>query len=281
MSINLIFKKSIANSLTIFNLILGFSSIVLIGLSLIDEYYYIDLACLLIFIATLFDVCDGKVARKLGTSGDFGKQIDSLADVVSFCLVPSFLLFFYFYNILGDFSLYIILISSFPLVFGAIRLAKFNTSSDESTKSYYLGLPTPANAIFISASILLVMDPSTFLIIEFGMIENSIIDFVKWSFGVIYTANEYILIIVSIISSILLVTNIRYSKFPIISFNTNKSNLLSIAGILIFSILLLIGILNKEYHIVILFFISYYIISGIIKLFISKINGELWKQRYL
>ena len=275
MSINLIFKKSIANSLTIFNLILGFSSIVLIGLSLIDEYYYIDLACLLIFIATLFDVCDGKVARKLGTSGDFGKQIDSLADVVSFCLVPSFLLFFYFYNILGDFSLYIILISSFPLVFGAIRLAKFNTSSDESTKSYYLGLPTPANAIFISASILLVMDPSTFLIIEFGMIENSIIDFVKWSFGVIYTANEYILIIVSIISSILLVTNIRYSKFPIISFNTNKSNLLSIAGILIFSILLLIGILNKEYHIVILFFISYYIISGIIKLFISKINGEL------
>ena len=275
MSINLIFKKSIANSLTIFNLILGFSSIILIGLSLIDEYYYIDLACLLIFIATLFDVCDGKVARKLGTSGDFGKQIDSLADVVSFCLVPSFLLFFYFYNILGDFSLYIILISSFPLVFGAIRLAKFNTSSDESTKSYYLGLPTPANAIFISASILLVMDPSTFLIIEFGMIENSIIDFVKWSFGVIYTANEYILIIVSIISSILLVTNIRYSKFPIISFNTNKSNLLSIAGILIFSILLLIGILNKEYHIVILFFISYYIISGIIKLFISKINGEL------
>ena len=275
MSINLIIKKSIANSLTIFNLILGFSSIVLIGLSLIDEYYYIDLACLLIFIATLFDVCDGKVARKLGTSGDFGKQIDSLADVVSFCLVPSFLLFFYFYNILGDFSLYIILISSFPLVFGAIRLAKFNTSSEESTKSYYLGLPTPANAIFISASILLVMDPSTFLIIEFGMIENSIIDFVKWSFGVIYTANEYILIIVSIISSILLVTNIRYSKFPIISFNTNKSNLLSIAGILIFSILLLIGILNKEYHIVILFFISYYIISGIIKLFISKINGEL------
>ncbi len=275
MSINLIFKKSIANSLTIFNLILGFSSIVLIGLSLIDEYYYIDLACLLIFIATLFDVCDGKVARKLGTSGDFGKQIDSLADVVSFCLVPSFLLFFYFYNILGDFSLYIILISSFPLVFGAIRLAKFNTSSDESTKSYYLGLPTPANAIFISASILLVMDPSTFLIIEFGMIENSIIDFVKWSFGTIYTANEYILIIVSVISSILLVTNIRYSKFPIISFNTNKSNLLSIAGILIFSILLLIGILNKEYHIVILFFISYYIISGIIKLFISKINGEL------
>ena len=119
------------------------------------------------------------------------------------------------------------------------------------------------------------MDPSTFLIIEFGMIENSIIDFVKWSFGAIYTANEYILIIVSIISSILLVTNIRYSKFPIISFNTNKSNLLSIAGIFIFSILLLIGILNKEYHIVILFFISYYIISGIIKLFISKINGEL------
>ena len=107
------------------------------------------------------------------------------------------------------------------------------------------------------------------------MIENSIIDFVKWSFGVIYTANEYILIIVSIISSILLVTNIRYSKFPIISFNTNKSNLLSIAGIFIFSILLLIGILNKEYHIVILFFISYYIISGIIKLFIIKINGEL------
>ena len=76
------------------------------------------------------------------------------------------------------------------------------------------------------------------------------------------------------LSSILLITDINYAKFPMITLDSNKSNLINIIGIIIFSIFLFVGILNKEYHIVILFFISYYIVSGIIKSIISKINGE-------
>ena len=86
-------KKSAANILTIVNLLLGFISIILISLSFIDSQDNVRIACILIFIATLIDVFDGKVARKLGTSGDFGKELDSLADLVSFCLAPSVLIF--------------------------------------------------------------------------------------------------------------------------------------------------------------------------------------------
>ena len=194
MNIDLLVKKSIANSLTIFNLLLGFSSIILISLSLLGDFNYIELACIFIFIAALIDACDGKIARKLGTSGGFGKQLDSLADIVSFCLVPSFLIFYYAYDLVIVPLQYIILISSFPLVFGAIRLARFNAYANQSSKSYYLGLPTPANAIFICSSILLMIDSSTFMIIESGINEFTIFNLMQWIFAKFYTMSEYMLI---------------------------------------------------------------------------------------
>lgn len=272
MDISIILKKSIANSLTIINLLLGYSSIILISLSLSGDSNYIELACIFIFVASLIDVCDGKVARKLGTSGDFGKQLDSLADIISFCLVPSFLVFYYTYDMIA--LQYIILISSFPLVCGAIRLAKFNAYTNQSSKLYYSGLPTPANAIFICSSFLFINDLSYLIIAESGINEFTIFNLMKWPFAMLYTMNEYVIIIVSIASSILLITGINYAKFPIITLDSDKSNLVNIISIIIFSIFLFVGILNKEYHIVILFFISYYIVSGIIKSIISKINGE-------
>ena len=255
-------------------MVLGFSSIILISLSLFGDYYYVELACIFIFIAALIDVCDGKVARKLGTSGDFGKELDSLADIVSFCLTPSFLIFYYAYDLITISLQYVILISSFPLVFGAIRLAKFNSCINQSNKSHYVGLPTPANAIFICSSILLIIQPATILIVEFGMNEFTVFNLMKWIFAMFYTINEYIIIVLFMGSSILLITGINYAKFPIITLDSEKSNLVNIISIIIFSVFLFVGILNKEYHIVILFFISYYIVSGIIKSMISKINGE-------
>ena len=71
----------------------------------------------------------------------------------------------------------------------------------------------------------------------------------------------------------LLVSNMKYSKFPKISFSGDKDNIKNIFGLLIFSTFLFIGIIIKEYQIVMLFFISYYIISGILKALISKISG--------
>ena len=142
-------KNSIANAFTIMNLLLGFVSIALISLSFTDYQNNINLACILIFIAALIDAFDGKIARKLGTSGDFGKEFDSLADLVSFCLAPSILIFAYSYDLLDLNLTYLIILSAFPLICGAIRLAKFNTYKEHSNQSYYIGLPTPGNAIFI------------------------------------------------------------------------------------------------------------------------------------
>ena len=269
-------RKSIANFLTIINLLLGFSAIILIALSLLDDYNYIELSCIFIFIASLIDVFDGKVARKLGTSGDFGKELDSLADIISFCLTPSFLIFFYAYDVVLVKLPYLILISSLPLVCGAIRLARFNIYFEQSDNSHYLGLPTPANAIFICSSILFILQPSNIILAEFGISNFNIFNLIKYGFFVIYTLiSEYTIIVLFFISSILMVTNISYSKFPILRFNGTKNNLVNITCVIIFGIFIFIGILNKEYHIVILFFISYYIVSGMIKAIIHKINGGL------
>ena len=72
--------------------------------------------------------------------------------------------------------------------------------------------------------------------------------------------------------TILLLTNIHYAKFPIIKLNLSKNNSLSILGILIFFIIFFYGIINQEYHVVLLFFISLYIASGVILSVFKKIN---------
>ena len=148
-------KKSIANFFTVINLFLGFVAIILVAMSLdhgnlntnISNNYMI-ISCLIIFFAALIDVFDGKIARKLGTSSEFGKQIDSLADLVSFCLFPSILLFGFYYNkkynpAFSDWFIYFC--SSFPLIFGAIRLGRYNAYKVQSDSENYIGLPTPSN----------------------------------------------------------------------------------------------------------------------------------------
>jgi len=152
-------KKYLPSLITLANLFLGFLSVLYIQKG---DFVF---ACHLILIAALLDSFDGKLARKIGVVSAFGKEIDSLADVVSFCLAPSFLVF----NILYDpnltsysfqfFFLYIALLSSFPLLMGAIRLARFNVEhNEEEIKEYYIGLPSPMSAIAICSIILLKLE---------------------------------------------------------------------------------------------------------------------------
>lgn len=263
----ILLKKSIANSFTILNLLLGFSAIILIALSFSEQVNHIQTACLLIYIATLVDVFDGKIARQLGTSGDFGKEIDSLADLVSFCLVPSFLIFYHYYDPYNAEGVnlkigYLIILSSLPLLFGSIRLAKFNAYDIQSKQSYYLGLPTPGNALFI-CSIIFFYDK---IVTSITNIDN--LNF----FELLLFQNEYTLLILCTITSILLISKIHYSKFPILKSKLGRENLYSIIGVSIFFIILIIGLINKEHNNVILFFITYYIISGIFKWIIKLLN---------
>ena len=100
-----------------------------------------------VWAACIFDFFDGFTARLLKVSSPIGKELDSLADVVSFGVLPSMVMF----QLISTISPSDILpYAAFILaVFSALRLAKFNI--DENQKDSFIGLPTPANALFITA----------------------------------------------------------------------------------------------------------------------------------
>lgn len=103
-----------------------------------------QLVFILIGVAAIFDFCDGASARILKAYSNMGKELDSLADLVSFGLAPA-LLMFNTMNVFNDeavwsyFALYI-------AIMGALRLARFNV--DDSQATSFRGLPIPANALF-------------------------------------------------------------------------------------------------------------------------------------
>ena len=264
---NVLIRKSIPNFITLSNLFLGFVSIVLLGLSLHPEKNNINIACYLILISTALDVFDGKIARKLNISSEFGKEIDSLADLVSFCLCPSLLTFVYYHEILVlDNQLHfisLIFLSSFPLIFGAIRLAKYNAMKEMRESDKYLGLPTPANAILLCSLILFVH--KIFSVSNF-FVDNNIYDL----FGSLLLYNEYIILLISIVSSILLLSKINYEKFPLISFRVNRKNNIDLLKIIFFLILLFISVYMSFYELVLLIFILIYIYGNLFKHLINK-----------
>ena len=132
-------KKHIPNLLTCGNLLAG-------SLAVVFTLYHhrADVAMALIVLAAIFDFFDGLVARALGVSSPIGKDLDSLADVVSFGLAPATLVWYTLQG-LGITSVWSY--GVFLLVaFAALRLAKFNNDTRQSTS--FLGLPVPSNALF-------------------------------------------------------------------------------------------------------------------------------------
>ncbi|MFH1721068.1 MAG: CDP-diacylglycerol--serine O-phosphatidyltransferase [Candidatus Altiarchaeota archaeon] len=120
------------NIITCINLLFGFFAI-----SAILEGQ-LKTASLFILAAVLVDASDGIVARKLSKASSFGKELDSLADLVSFGVAPAFLVYNAFLLDLGNLGL---ALSSIHLLAGAFRLARFNV---EYSPKGFLGLPVPA-----------------------------------------------------------------------------------------------------------------------------------------
>ncbi|WP_090841064.1 CDP-diacylglycerol--serine O-phosphatidyltransferase [Alkalicoccus daliensis] len=127
--------KHIPNGITLSNLLFGFMSI---GATSIGDYQN---AAIFILIGMMLDSMDGWTARKLGVESTFGKELDSLADIVTFGAAPAMLIFGTTFTDLGFIGL--LIAGTFP-IFGAIRLARFNIDSDTSTKSYFTGVPITA-----------------------------------------------------------------------------------------------------------------------------------------
>jgi len=149
--------KHIPNTLTLANLLCGSVACILTIIKAPINYILILLLCSLIF-----DFFDGFAARLTKVSGPFGKELDSLADVVTFGVLPGLLMFIMlggddFYtrlnNLTSGFVYNGYIIGLFPFfgllitLFSAIRLANFNLDEDQSY--YFKGLPTPANTLFI------------------------------------------------------------------------------------------------------------------------------------
>lgn len=153
--------KHIPNALTSCNLMSGCVAIVF---ALSANY---SMALTFIVVGAVFDFFDGMSARLLGVSSPIGKELDSLADVVTFGVAPSMMIYTILltidktgYNdILAAAAPYVAFVMA---AFSAIRLAKFNL--DERQTTSFIGLPTPANALFWGA---LVVGAHDFLVSDF------------------------------------------------------------------------------------------------------------------
>lgn len=132
----------IPNSLTMANLVCGCLAIYLLFTT--DSYMP---PAVLILLAAGFDVFDGLTARMLKVDGAIGKQLDSLADAVTFGVAPALMVMHLSRNDLGtdDFE-YLVFLPLILAVASVYRLAKFNVGKGDSTLFY--GIPTPANALF-------------------------------------------------------------------------------------------------------------------------------------
>lgn len=135
-------KAWLPNSVTLINLILGFYAIILI----IREQFVV--AAFLIFLGMILDGVDGRLARKIAVNNPMGKELDSLADLISFGVTPALLIYQMHlteYGILG-----VVAAAIFP-VCGAVRLARFNAFDSEVPSNYFTGLPiTAGGGILIS-----------------------------------------------------------------------------------------------------------------------------------
>ncbi len=136
--------RVIPNIFTLGNSFFGFCSIIFAA----REAWVAAAFC--IFLGALMDALDGQVARWVRSSSEFGLQLDSLSDAITFCLAPAFLVYCWQLKKFGVIGMGI---CGLFLACGLLRLAKFNITHNEQSKSF-IGVPTPFAACFLASLIL-------------------------------------------------------------------------------------------------------------------------------
>jgi len=145
-------RSLIPNMLTSLNLVLGMISIIL---TFNGEFVK---AALFIVAAMIADGLDGRAARYFKVSSDFGKELDSLCDLVSFGVAPAILSYAY---ILKDFDMLGYVATALFATCGALRLARFNVNTGV-VKGYFMGLPIPAAGCVMATFVMLGHKPPGF-----------------------------------------------------------------------------------------------------------------------
>ncbi|MFC1618408.1 CDP-diacylglycerol--serine O-phosphatidyltransferase [Candidatus Neomarinimicrobiota bacterium] len=185
---------------TLMNMFLGFLAVI----SIVEGYAI--RAGYLILAAGIFDILDGKIARWSHGLSRFGMELDSLADVVSFCLAPALMVWFLYtselHPIVGA------LIAGAPMYFGAIRLARYNEVQSIAPLSYFVGLPSPVNATVVVGLV--------FYYNHYG-----------------YGGGPQVILPAVMASSILMISHIPYPKPPFLSINKGWGNNIYLGGVLL------------------------------------------------
>jgi CDP-diacylglycerol---serine O-phosphatidyltransferase len=252
------------NLMTACNLACGFFAVLMIFKGLIEvqkmtgeaaltakEYYeishrYYEYAILLIFGSCLFDLLDGRLARMGGQDSPFGREFDSLADIISFGMAPALLLsravLFPLPNNIGW------AIALVYLICGAMRLAKFNCLAllpkKPGASSDFRGLPIPMAAGFIASL--------TFLLIDLYQNDHELR---YW---------KYVLAGAMLGLSLLMISNIRYPSFKKVGLKTRGT-----FGAIVVALLLVVTTVQFRYIMPVVLF-SLYLIYGMIRPLISQ-----------
>lgn len=203
-------RNNIPNLFTLLNLFCGCLAIV--------AAFKTDLvfASVFVFVGAFFDFIDGLLARLLNVRSEIGKELDSLADVVTFGVVPSIIVYQLIQNYSFDWQFLdkYKALNYFPFIialFSAIRLAKYNIDNRQTIS--FLGLPTPANAIFWASAPIIIFQ-----------YENNInYNFLNSYFAYVFH-NPYYLMLLTLLFSILLIVELPLFsvKFKDFTWSNNK-----------------------------------------------------------
>lgn len=180
-------NKYIPSLITLTGLFFGFAAIAKADFTI---------SALLILLSFICDGLDGFVARLLNAQSEFGKQLDSLSDIVCFGVAPAYL----YYLSAPDDSILCMIAPAFIVLAGAARLARFNVLP---SKTYFRGLPIPANAFFFAGIVLAIQNGNDLFINAFD--------------------NKIIFIITPIVVSFLMVTD-KIRMFGTKTIDKNSTN---------------------------------------------------------
>jgi CDP-diacylglycerol--serine O-phosphatidyltransferase len=250
------------NLLTAGNLFCGFvalTKIVEADLST-GEYRAIEVALGFILLACIFDLFDGRVARMGGVESPFGREFDSLADLVSFGVAPAFLVHrVVLHDVFDGHPEFGWFISSVYLLCGAFRLARFNCLSamGNSSGKDFLGFPIPSAAGLVASL--------TLLIIQLNEKDR-----------VLPAIWRYVLAAVLLFLSAMMVSTVKYPSFKSLGLRSTTTFIKAIIAAMIIG--LLVFLKERILYIVPLFF-TLYLIYGFIRPHISrKVRSEIEEE---
>jgi CDP-diacylglycerol--serine O-phosphatidyltransferase len=239
-------RIAVPSFFTLMNLFSGFLAIIAIAEGDLTRGAWLILA------AGMFDVFDGMMARLANAHSDFGIELDSLSDMVSFGVAPGFLIYKFSLFELGNLGL---LISAIPPLCGAVRLARFNVNARLEPKSdVFSGLPIPSVAIIIIAFYLVFKDDLHF----FDFFNNGV---------------NSVVIPMVVIVSLLMVSSVEFEKIP--RFDKDSLRDKKWSFVLFFFYLMLI-LIKPDYGLmaVILIYVTKAIVQNTIRFFKDEYNDD-------